>query len=133
MQPWEAALAYIIGPGVVGVGTWFAARIAATGARYAADKSADADEGAQVLTGYHQLVENLQTEVTRLGEKVARLDSRVEYLTTQERRDKALIRNLIAYVRRLIETIHQLGGEVPDPPGGIDFDDPEPLPPRRSD
>lgn len=131
MNWWEAGLAYVIGPVLVAGGTWAATRASSKASTHAANRTADVQSDSVQIEGYHKLVTDMRSDLDRLRvdlDKVQRnhdkLEERVKHMQRQELRDKSLIRHLIGYCRRLRDEVVRLGGEVPEPPGGLDLDDP---------
>jgi hypothetical protein len=123
----DGALAYVVGPGIITLGTVMAARFAQRGSVKAAEVTASTEEKAGVADGYHQLVTDLQTDVKRLRQDHDELHKEHQDLKTHVRRledqaiaDKSLIRWLIIYIRTLRDEILRLGGRVPEAPGDLD-------------
>ena len=135
MNIWQAILAYVIGPTVVAIGTYLAARAAASGSKHAADRSSDIQEENLQITGFHQLVADLQSarksdreDIDRLRRDYTALDKwreeaeeQMRSLKHESRRDKDLIRRLVARLRAAITEIQRLGGTVP-PDSDADLD-----------
>lgn len=127
MDALSGVLAYVVGPSIVTVGTAMAARAAARGSVKAAEVSAETNQEATAVSGYHQLVEDLRTDVTRLRqdhdslrEEHEDIRRHVKLLEDQALRDKSLIRHLVAYIRVLRKEISRLGGAVPEAPIGVE-------------
>lgn len=131
MNWWEAALAYVVGPVLVAGGTWAATRASSKASTHAADRSSAVQSDSVQIEGYHKLVTDMRSDLDRLRVDLGdvqrahdKLEERVKRMQHQELRDKALIRHLIGYCRKMRDEIVRLGGEVPEPPGGLDLDDP---------
>jgi len=133
MNWWEAALAYVVGPVLVAGGTWAATRASSKASTHAADRSSAVQSDSVQIEGYHKLVTDMRADIDRTRDDMRdlqrahdRLEERVKHLQRQELRDKALIRHLIGYCRHLRTVLVDLGhgDKVPEPPGGLDLDDP---------
>jgi predicted RNase H-like nuclease (RuvC/YqgF family) len=131
MSTLQAVLAYVVGPTLVAVLTYASARAAAQGSKHAADRTAAVEGESVQIEGYHKLVTDMRSDLDRLREDHSTLRSahdeladHVHKLERQAIRDKSMIRHLIGYCRRMRDEIVRLGGVVPDPPGGLDIDDP---------
>jgi len=131
MNWWEAALAYVVGPVLVAGGTWAATRASSKASTHAADRTSAVQSDSVQIEGYHKLVTDMRADLDRLRADQLdlqrahdKLEERVRLMARQEVRDKAMIRHLIGYCRKLRDEVVRLGGHVPEPPGGLDLDDP---------
>lgn len=131
MTGWEVVLAYAVGPGAIALGGWvIAARTAKVSTR-AAEKTAVVQEKADAVTGYHTLVADLRDDIERLRADLEALSQRHQLLTRhvgkleqQAARDKSVIRGLINYAKLLRAELRRHQITVPEPPSGLDLDDP---------
>jgi hypothetical protein len=64
----------------------------------------------------------LRRDHNELSDKHVELGRHVDQLERDSRRDKALIRHLILYIRTLIAALRAAGAEVPEAPAGIDLE-----------
>jgi chromosome segregation ATPase len=124
---WSALLGYVVGPTLVAIVAYASARTAAKGSKQAADRSADVEENSVQITGFHQLVQDLQSardadrkDIDRLRKDVdeheqwrGTAEKQIATLKHQAKRDKDLIRRLVARLRAAIVEIQRLGGTVP--------------------
>lgn len=104
-------------------------RVIANSSKQANDKTADVQKDANAVSGFHELVGDLRTDIGRLRSEVSELrdeldktNRHVKTLEDQRAKDKSLIRYLVAYVRTLIAALTQAGIPIPEAPAGLDLD-----------
>lgn len=119
MNPASIEAAKVIAVAVlVLAGQWVVARYS----KKANDKTAEVQQDANAVAGFHQLVGDLRTEVDRLRTEVGELRQHVLALEGERTRDRSLIRHLIGYVNVLIAALRTAGQPIPEAPGGLEFD-----------
>jgi predicted nucleic acid-binding Zn-ribbon protein len=120
---------YVIGLAVTGLATYLGVRLTARVSQKATDTTAVLSKEANAISGFHQLVGDLQRSFDQLREDHNKLrhehnelQRHVAKLEEQRDRDKSLIRLLISYVTTLRDTLRREQLPIPDAPAGLDLD-----------
>ena len=135
---WQQTVLTIIGGIITVIGSGVVAWLTSRASRHAADKTAEV--GARVaevqdrsadIDGMDRLVKNLESRLARVEQLLDKVESenveletRIRTLEGKRARDRTIIRYLIDYARALIRELRAEGLAVPEPPAGIDLDDP---------
>jgi peptidoglycan hydrolase CwlO-like protein len=114
---------------IVGLLVYLGQKVVARSSKEANDKTAEVQKDANAVSGFHELVGDLQADIGRLRGEVSELrgeldktNEHVKTLEDQRVKDKSLIRYLVTYVRTLIGALTQAGIPIPEAPAGLDID-----------
>lgn len=128
---WVTVVATILGSVVMAAVTVLTARIGARTSKHATDVGAAVAEEMNAVQGFHILVGDLQAEVATLRQEMSKLRSdheelqrHVRVLESRRARDRSLIRALYDYAQRLRAALLRASLPVPEPPSGLDLDEP---------
>lgn len=120
MSPWEAVLAYVVGPGIIACGTILVARRAGRSSDKAAATSADVAREANAIDGFDRLVKSLEKRLDDQGDRLSELEREVRRLRDERRANRALIRRLWRRLQAALVEIRHLEGNVPPAAPGDD-------------
>lgn len=123
MTPLEAAV-QVGGGALVVSGAYITARIGASTSQRATDVTAKVQDKANEIDANDRLMKNMMARLERVEQRADELEDQVRALEDQRSRDHGLIRALWSYVQQLRGALIANKLPVPEPPGGLDLNQP---------